>query len=154
MIKQLTYQEIKSDYGNFKYWEHPTLSGHIIPDIYWVASHIRYQKIRPFGWIYCHDLVVNHLWKIGLDLMTANCDIDMSHGAGCFVPKHINFKTDKPLSRHSWGIAIDFNIKDNPIGQIPKMDKKIISIFEEYHWFWGGNFKTPDGMHFEKGYLE
>ncbi|HRB03671.1 MAG TPA: M15 family metallopeptidase [Ilumatobacteraceae bacterium] len=53
------------------------------------------------------------------------------------------------VSRHSWGQPIDMNTVANCQGCVPKMDCSIVRIFRKHNFAWGGNFLTPDGMHFE-----
>ena len=53
------------------------------------------------------------------------------------------------VSRHSWGQPIDINTSTNCQGCVPVMDCRIVSIFRKHNFAWGGNFLTPDGMHFE-----
>jgi len=53
------------------------------------------------------------------------------------------------ISRHSWGQPIDMNTASNCQGCVPKMDCRIVRIFRAHNFAWGGNFLTPDGMHFE-----
>lgn len=53
------------------------------------------------------------------------------------------------VSRHSWGQPIDMNTASNCQGCVPKMDCRIVRIFRKHNFAWGGNFLTPDGMHFE-----
>ena len=53
------------------------------------------------------------------------------------------------VSRHSWGQPIDINTVSNCQGCVPKMDCRIVRIFRKHNFAWGGNFLTPDGMHFE-----
>lgn len=53
------------------------------------------------------------------------------------------------ISRHSWGQPIDMNTTANCQGCIPKMDCRVVNIFRKHGFAWGGNFLTPDGMHFE-----
>lgn len=53
-------------------------------------------------------------------------------------------------SRHSWGIAIDLNVRDNPMMGTPKMPPAIVDAFKRAGFAWGGDFvHRPDGMHFE-----
>ncbi|MGB8858611.1 MAG: M15 family metallopeptidase [Ilumatobacteraceae bacterium] len=53
------------------------------------------------------------------------------------------------VSRHSWGQPLDTNTTSNCQGCVPKMDCRIVRIFRKHNFAWGGNFLTPDGMHFE-----
>ncbi len=53
------------------------------------------------------------------------------------------------VSRHSWGQPIDINTVANCQGCVPPMDCRIVRIFRKHNFAWGGNFLTPDGMHFE-----
>lgn len=68
---------------------------------------------------------------------------------GCYA-----FRTQrraKPLSRHSWGIAIDLDCCDNPFGRQPRVHPRLPKIFEAHGFLWGGNFRgdRKDGMHWE-----
>ncbi len=53
------------------------------------------------------------------------------------------------VSRHSWGQPLDTNTVSNCQGCVPKMDCRVVRIFRKHGFAWGGNFLTPDGMHFE-----
>jgi hypothetical protein len=53
------------------------------------------------------------------------------------------------LSRHSYGMALDTNTRSNCQGCVPKMDCDVVRIFRRHGFAWGGNFRRPDGMHFE-----
>ena len=53
------------------------------------------------------------------------------------------------VSRHSWGEPIDMNTSTNVQGGTPHMDCRGVRIFRKHNFAWGGNFLTPDGMHFE-----
>ncbi len=53
------------------------------------------------------------------------------------------------VSRHSWGQPLDTNTTTNCQGCVPQMDCRIVRIFRSHNFAWGGNFLTPDGMHFE-----
>ena len=52
-------------------------------------------------------------------------------------------------STHSWGIALDLNAATNRMGQYPRMPKEVVKSFKDLGWVWGGDWKTPDGMHFQ-----
>jgi hypothetical protein len=59
------------------------------------------------------------------------------------------------LSRHSWGMALDTNTQGSCQGCAPPDFTtrpggcRTVQIFRKYGFAWGGNFLTPDGMHFE-----
>ncbi|MBM7865785.1 hypothetical protein GTO89_03145 [Heliobacterium gestii] len=75
---------------------------------------------------------------------------------GTWVPRHISWDASKPLSEHSWGIAIDINASANPQGSKPTSDNKTLweKAFKPAGFNWGGNFSGSDvdGMHFEMPY--
>ena len=68
------------------------------------------------------------------------------------VARHILWDPSKGLSNHTYGTAVDFDPTDNPYG---KRSGKIrdfpefINIMNCHGWLWGGDWKTPDDMHFE-----
>ncbi len=69
---------------------------------------------------------------------------------GCFSPRlntvsgNLGF-----LSRHTWAMALDLNITQNPQGATPRLDCRVVRVFRKWGFAWGGNFVNPDGMHFE-----
>lgn len=68
-------------------------------------------------------------------------------GGGYYVrPKR---SSGNEYSTHSWGIALDFNVKNNQMGMRPEMDMRIVDVFEKAGFVWGGRWKKPDGMHFQ-----
>jgi hypothetical protein len=73
-----------------------------------------------------------------------------NRAGGCYYPRfsrssgRLGF-----LSRHSWGQAFDTNTLTNAQGAVPTMNCEIVRIFRKHNFAWGGNFLTPDGMHFE-----
>ena len=65
------------------------------------------------------------------------------------APRHINRFPTAGLSHHSWGIALDINVPQNPFGAEPDQDPDMVEVFERWGFIWGGDFILPDGMHFE-----
>lgn len=66
---------------------------------------------------------------------------------GCFNIRAKRGQTSKSL--HSWGLAIDINASANRMGAKPTMPLSIVKAFTDNGFIWGGNWSTPDGMHFE-----
>ena len=53
-------------------------------------------------------------------------------------------------SLHSWGIAVDVNAAENPLGAEPKLSPGFVRCFIDAGFDWGGDWKHPkDGMHFQ-----
>lgn len=55
----------------------------------------------------------------------------------------------KYLSTHAWACAIDVNAAWNGLGKVPTLSAGFVKCFTDNGFVWGGNFKRPDGMHFE-----
>jgi hypothetical protein len=59
------------------------------------------------------------------------------------------------LSNHAWGTAIDINDAWNGFGKHPAAMgdrgcvRELVEIANGNSFFWGGRFRTKDGMHFE-----
>ena len=67
--------------------------------------------------------------------------------AGCFVPRRIG--EGLALSRHTWGIAVDINVGDNPRGSFDTQDPALIAAFDAAGIGWGGRWLVPDPAHYE-----
>lgn len=67
---------------------------------------------------------------------------------GCYNCREQRGRTVKS-STHSWGIGIDLNTLQNPLGRKPKMPAEITAIFKEHGFVWGGTWSRPDGMHYQ-----
>ena len=82
----------------------------------------------------------------GLDIANAN-----TYGGCSFGEARLSRITQSlgSVSRHSWGQPLDVSTVANCQGCVPKMDCRIVRIFRTHNFAWGGNFLTPDGMHFE-----
>jgi len=58
------------------------------------------------------------------------------------------------LSTHAYGCAVDFDPDRNALGDhAPNFaapeNRYVIEAFRGEGWLWGGNWPTPDGMHFQ-----
>lgn len=140
--------KIIKTFGQFEYKSNPDGSIKILGD--WQKQNIT-KLILGKKTLWCHKLIAPVLIEIYKELSDIHLEheFDLSNGGGCFVPRHITWNPRKLLSNHSWGIALDLNPKKYPYGSKSKPNAKLIEIFENNGFIWGGRWKTPDPMHFE-----
>ena len=79
---------------------------------------------------------------------------------GCFCFRSVRGNPNR-LSMHSFGIAVDLNAHDNPLGvrvdgatdnpYIFHSQHPVVLAFQREGWWWGGDFANrADSMHFER----
>lgn len=97
--------------------------------------------------IYCNKDMVVHLSHAFNNLIQRGCVSELKTWDGCFnIRKKRGGST---MSLHSWGIAVDVNAYANCFGCKPKLSSNFVKCFTDAGFNWGGNWKKPDGMHFE-----
>lgn len=136
-------------FESFNYIDHG--DGMITIDPAWVRRNIVYAEVPIFGTVRCHKDMIPQLRAALQEVVDAGLagQIDTSDYGGCWVPRHILFNPDRAISMHAWGLAIDFNVQTNMYGAEPTLDHRIVQIFQRWGFEWGGDWTTPDGMHFE-----
>jgi len=113
---------------------------------------ITVRKIR------CHRVVAKSLSRCLEDILTHYGSIEAVREArmdlygGCYMYRRA--RGGNSLSVHAWGAAIDLDPEENGLGKPWVKDKgmmpeAVIKIFKDQGWYWGGDFKRPDAMHFE-----
>ncbi len=136
--------------GSFLFTPNP--DGTITQNAEWVSKNIVSAKMPIFtGSMKCHRVMFPQLRGALTELQDAGLAhlIDPKQFGGCYVPRFIGRDQNRPISMHAWGLAIDFNTIDNPQGAVPKMDLRVVDIFERWGFRWGGRWSVPDGHHFE-----
>ena len=97
--------------------------------------------------IYCNQSLVVPLSLAFKNIVDRDLIPQIKTWDGCFnIRKKAGGVT---LSLHSWGIAIDINAAWNPFGKQPTMSKELVDCFKDAGFDWGGDWKRPDGMHFQ-----
>ena len=151
-VMPLPLNKIYETFGKFRYTE--LGGGRIKIDPSWIRGNIVPVELPVLGKVEFHKKGAGALKKVFEEIkakgLQNKIDInDFRRSGGTFVPRHILWNPKRALSHHSFGIAIDVNVKDNPFGKKPKQDKRLVEIFTRHGFEWGGRWQTPDGMHFE-----
>jgi hypothetical protein len=129
--------------------------GEVVIDPAWVEAHIVREQVPIVGTVTCHRLIVPQLRAALQALVDRGLAdlVDPSQYGGCYVPRHIDRSPAASLSMHAWGIAFDINVSTNLLGAEPQLDPRVVQVMTEHGFSWGGDWRRPDGMHFELAWL-
>jgi len=130
----------------------PTGSSSVLLDRTWYTKNIQRVNLPIVGAASCNRLILDDLvaalTQIQNEGLASQIDVANFRAAGgCYNPRRI--RGSSSLSRHSYGIAFDFNTSTNAFGATPTMHPRIVEIFRSNGFAWGGTWTRPDGMHFE-----
>jgi D-alanyl-D-alanine carboxypeptidase-like protein len=141
--------EVKKMFGEFS--ARQGRGAAIAIDPAWIQANTANVSLPLLGETRCHKAFIpvirgalNDVVQEGLSSLVRKMDF-----GGCFAPRMLNSDPHSGLSRHAWGVAIDFNVSGNRLGTKPTMDPRLIEIMERWGLAWGGRWMVPDGMHFE-----
>jgi hypothetical protein len=140
---------IKELFGEFAAAGQP--DGSLRLDEAWTHANIVTADVPVLGDVRCHRRIVPPLRSAMSEIARRGLAglIDASDFGGCFSPRHLNQEKTGGLSHHSWGIAFDINVSENPFGVQGRLDPRIVAVMERWGFTWGGHWLIPDGMHFE-----
>lgn len=137
---------VKNYFGDFQIKEKD--GTWIIIEPAWRNENIERKEMPIIGRATCNKI----MWKPLLGALNQVIDEGLENtlykeefqkSGGCYAPRRINrFNAGGSISRHAWGIAIDINVKS---GYHPR----VVEIFNEWGFAWGGTWTSPDEMHFE-----
>lgn len=136
-------------FGTFSYRYSP--DGTITPDAAWVHANIRTESVPILGRVTCHRLMFPQLRGALNEVVSRGLAgaIHRSQYGGCYVPRFIERNPNRPISLHTWGIAIDLNVPGNERGTRGRMNRQVVAIFKKWGFAWGGDWRYTDPMHFE-----
>lgn len=161
--RSLTHIERQMRFGVLPYRLAPTPEDKtaIVVDPKWEKENLETIEIPWHGGrrIRCHTLAALPIYDLFSTWKRAGFESLILTFNGCYVPRFKRGKSpplhDTDLSNHSWGCAIDINARWNPLGKRPARIGEtgsvelLVNAAYEAGFCWGGDFKTPDGMHFE-----
>lgn len=98
--------------------------------------------------VYCNKDMVSPLEQAFRNLVERGLTEELHSWDGCFNIRRKRGGSSS-LSLHSWGVAIDVNAAENPMGHKPTLSPEFVACFTDAGLEWGGVWHTPDGMHFQ-----
>ena len=151
--------------GEFAY--RVNADGSVSQDDAWVAASLPSGRVLLNDSIpitaRCHNVIAPALRaalaEVASQGLAGTIDVGNSNTfGGCHQARFNRLTPDSSvgfLSRHSWGMAFDANTVGSCQGCAPPDFATrpggcaTVQIFRKHGFAWGGNFLTPDGMHFE-----
>lgn len=140
---------LKKDFGEFSARIGTRNALEIDPQ--WVGANVASASIPILGNVSCHKGIFPQLEgafgeiaRRGLGGLIRTDDF-----GGCFSPRFLSSDPSAGISHHSWGVAFDINVTENPFGAESRLDSRLVEILERWGFTWGGRWLVPDGMHFE-----
>lgn len=157
MLKALTDAELRRRFGDpsgflradgtvGEAWEREILAMIPLP----APLALSWDPSRKVDRLRCHQLIAKPLEAAMRALYQSAAWVTIGDFGGVYQWRVQRRSVDR-LSRHSWGIAIDLDVGDNPFGREPKVHPDTVRIFTDHGFLWGGYFpiRRRDGMHFE-----
>ncbi|HEV8683163.1 MAG TPA: M15 family metallopeptidase [Actinomycetota bacterium] len=140
---------LKELFGEFA--AEPIAGGFLRVDGRWVAQNIRTARVPRLGTVRCHRRIIPMLRQALQELVDRSLAglVDPAQYGGCYSPRFLNRSPAAGISHHAWGVALDLNVAQNPYGAEPRMDRRVVEVFERWGFTWGGRWLVPDAMHFE-----
>lgn len=114
--------------------------------------------------IYCHPIIIEPLSISFKNLIIRGYVKELKTWDGCWNFRPIRGyekvyarlmaagkeeQAMRYLSVHSWACSVDLNANENRLGEKPRLSKGFVKCFTDGGMEWGGNWKRPDGMHFQ-----
>lgn len=103
---------------------------------------------EPTKRIYCNKLMFEPLTKALTSLKDKGILSELKTFDGSFNIRLVRGSTNI-LSIHSWGLALDANAKENPLGKESKQNPDLVKCFKDAGFIWGGDFSRIDAQHFQ-----
>lgn len=148
------YKELIATFGNPS--DHLDSLGN--PTLYWMSNNITLGKFpapipldfapeQTASRFRCHKLMKETFEQVFEDIYDEGLWADMVDFGGIYA--HRKKRNGKDLSTHAWGIACDIDPSGNPMGKVGIINPKIVTIFKDHKFIWGGDWEYRDDQHFQ-----
>lgn len=138
---------LKELFGEFA--ARPAPHGYLQVDTSWEREHLATRHVPLLGKIRCNRGIFPQLIGALREIRRQGLGHLIHSSDGCYSPRFINRDPGLGVSHHAWGIAFDVNAAENPFGGVPRQDRRLVEIFRDWGFTWGGGWIVPDAMHFE-----
>lgn len=105
---------------------------------------------KPWTKVYCNKDMSEVLIETLVLLHQRDLTKEIKTFDGCYNPRWVRGRPGV-ISWHSWGLALDLNAKDNPLGGECNFSKEFLTVWREMGWTVGADFKRVDAQHFQWG---
>lgn len=147
--------KVKQRFGEFSFAE--TNTDRIETDDVWYEANIVTVVLPRLGQFQCHRLVMPYVEGALAELEASGLadeidPEDFQLAGGCYnarLARGGDLDRGFALSRHSWGIAIDFNPSTNGFGAETSLSEPFGNVLRDWGFAWGAGWRIADGMHFE-----
>jgi len=150
---RITLKDAEDRYGKIdiqtKAWadEHKWMTLATLPDDlhcdHWMVAGTT-QPVRKF---YCNKDMAPALMAALYNVRDRGLQHELKTFDGLFNIRFVRGSANTP-STHAYGLAIDLNAAENPLGGPAKLSDEFIKCFTDQGFSWGGHFHRIDGMHF------
>jgi len=140
---------MKMLFGEFAAKPTPGQPGYLTLDPVWVRMHIATERVPLLGNVTCNIALFPQIRGAIQELIDEGLADTITSYSGCYSHRFVNRNPEAAISHHTWGVALDINVPQNPFGAVPHQDPRMVAVFERWGFIWGGTFILPDGMHFE-----
>jgi D-alanyl-D-alanine carboxypeptidase len=108
-----------------------------------------YYEGKKISQARCHRLIVENFQKAFEDIKAAGLDEIVKNFSGIYAKRAIRGFASH-ASTHSWGVAIDLDAEEYPLGDSKRFPDPVVSAFHNAGFFYGGDFiSRKDPMHFQ-----
>lgn len=141
--------QIKLLFGEFAAKPDQAHPGYLLIDPEWAGTHIATERVPILGTITCNVALFPQIRGVMRELVADGLVGTIHSYSGCYARSFIGLDPSNAISHHAWGIALDINAQENPDGATPDQNPRMVAVFEQWGFEWGGTWLIPDGMHFE-----
>ncbi len=154
---RISFEDAEKRYGKIdiakKLWpdESKFMKVLVLPDDLQFPNWINSLTGKPVTKLYCNADMGPALCAALYHIKERNFEAELKTFDGLFNMRMVRGTIDRP-STHAYGLAIDLNAKENPLGGPIALTPGFVECFLDAGFTWGGNFKRIDGQHFSWGW--